>query len=98
MAAPADEEVLAAVLAVKSAHPDYGLARLRSHIKEANGWELSEKRVKKALAAAAEHSGDGGALAAGAAGAEGAAGAAGNPCAEAAASVGRRATHATRLL
>jgi hypothetical protein len=85
MAAPADEEVLAAVLAVKSAHPDYGLARLRSHIKEANGWELSEKRVKKALAAAAEHSGDGGALAAGAAGAEGAAGAAGNPCAEAAA-------------
>lgn len=59
MAAPADEEVLAAVLAVKSAHPDYGLARLRSHIKEANGWELSEKRVKKALAAAAEHSGDG---------------------------------------
>ena len=46
MAAPADEEVLAAVLALKSAHPDYGLARLRSHIKEANGWELSEKRVK----------------------------------------------------
>ena len=41
--------------------------------------------MKKALAAAAEHSGDGGALAAGAAGAEGAAGAAGNPCAEAAA-------------
>jgi len=36
-------------------------------------------------AAAAEHSGDGGALAAGAAGAEGAAGAAGNPCADAAA-------------
>ncbi len=49
-AAPADEELLAAVLAAKAAHPDFGLARLRAHLKEANGWELSEKRVKKALA------------------------------------------------
>ena len=79
MAAPADEEVLAAVLAVKSAHPDYGMVRMRKHIKDENGWELSEKRVKKALAAVAEHGGDGGEHAAGAAVA---AGAAGSPCAD----------------
>jgi hypothetical protein len=44
-----DEDLRAAVLAVKAAHPDYGLARLRTHIKDAHGWELSEKRVKKVL-------------------------------------------------
>jgi hypothetical protein len=44
-----DEELLAAVLAAKAAHPDYGLARLRTHIKDTHGWELSEKRVKKVL-------------------------------------------------
>ena len=92
MAAPADEEVLAAVLAVKSAHPDYGLARLRTHIKDANGWELSEKRVKQALAAAAD-GGAGGAHAAGAARAEGAEG---SPCGDgqppAAAWLGERPT------
>jgi hypothetical protein len=41
-----DDELLAAVLAAKAAHPDYGLARL---IKDAHGWELLEKRVEKVL-------------------------------------------------
>jgi len=72
MAAPADEELLAAVLEAKAAHPDFGLARLRAHLKEANGWELSEKRVKKALA-----EGAGGSAAPAASGAG--TGAAGNP-------------------
>jgi len=30
------------------------MARIRAHLKDANGWELSEKRVKKALAELAE--------------------------------------------
>jgi len=34
----------------KEANPDLGVARIRVQLKDRNGWELSEKRVKKALA------------------------------------------------
>ena len=39
---------------MKEAHPDFGMARIRAHLKDANGWELSEKRVRKVLAELAE--------------------------------------------
>jgi len=39
---------------VKEANPDFGAARVRAVLKDNNGWELSEKRVKKALAEIAE--------------------------------------------
>ena len=54
MAAPSDDALLVAVLQAKEANPDFGMARIRALLKDENGWELSEKRVKRALAELAE--------------------------------------------
>ncbi|EKX45927.1 hypothetical protein GUITHDRAFT_138748 [Guillardia theta CCMP2712] len=48
MSTPSHEDLLAAVR--KEEHPDFGIARIRNTLKEERGWELSEKRVKKAMA------------------------------------------------
>ena len=50
MAAPSDTELLTAVREAKEANRELGVARIRQQLKDENGWELSEKRVKKALA------------------------------------------------
>ena len=47
MAAPSDTELLTAVREAKEANRELGVARIRQQLKDENGWELSEKRVKE---------------------------------------------------
>jgi hypothetical protein len=35
--------------AIKEAHPDYGIKRVWSTLKEEKNWDVSEKRVKKVM-------------------------------------------------
>ncbi|KAJ1478182.1 hypothetical protein T484DRAFT_1905037 [Baffinella frigidus] len=64
MATPSDAELEQAVKVLKAEQPDLGAAKVRTLLKERHSWEeLSEKRVKKAIADVAS----GGSAAAGAA-------------------------------
>mmetsp|Transcript_11488 Transcript_11488/g.26157 ORF Transcript_11488/g.26157 Transcript_11488/m.26157 type:complete len:464 (+) Transcript_11488:48-1439(+) len=47
---PSEEELVAAVKAIKLANPEIGIKKVLTEIKEANAsWELSEKRLKKVM-------------------------------------------------
>mmetsp|Transcript_51905 Transcript_51905/g.105681 ORF Transcript_51905/g.105681 Transcript_51905/m.105681 type:complete len:461 (-) Transcript_51905:300-1682(-) len=44
---PSAEELSEAIKSIKVEFPDYGIKRVWTTLKEQNGWEVSEKRVKK---------------------------------------------------
>ncbi|ORX67778.1 SET domain-containing protein [Linderina pennispora] len=49
---PAEDELRAAIAAVKASNPEFGIARVLSTIRSSHGdWQVSEKRVRKFLGA-----------------------------------------------
>ena len=52
---PDDGQVGPAVSAVQFKHPNFGVKRITAHLRQANGWNLSEKRVKRHMHAVYEH-------------------------------------------